>query len=214
MSDTRIGVPFFVAIEMFLNSSAASIRPSVRSRICPFPCSTTPPGTSMFSDGDGLADLRHRQPVRVQLLEVDDDVDLARAPAADRDVADAVDRLDAPAPSACPRARSGVRRLMSCDDTMSVMTGAASGSTLVMTGGRSSGGTLLIALATFSRTSLAASLISRSSTKRTVIWARALADARRHLVDPGHAADGVLHRLDHGGRDLVGTGARQRQRSR
>src|SRR5262249_30333340 len=48
-------------------------------------------------------------------------------------------------------------------------TGSASGSTLVMTGGSSSGGTFLIAPATFSRTSLAASFRSRSSTKRTVI---------------------------------------------
>ena len=63
-----------------------------------------------------------------------------------------------------------VRRLIASDETMSDITGSASGSTLVMTGGSSSGGTFLIALATFSRTSLTASLRSRSSTKRTVIW--------------------------------------------
>ncbi len=40
-----------------------------------------------------------------------------------------------------------------------------------MTGGSTSGGTFFIALATFSRTSLTASLRSRSSTKRTVIIA-------------------------------------------
>ncbi len=40
-----------------------------------------------------------------------------------------------------------------------------------MTGGSTCGGTFFIALATFSRTSLAASLMSRSSTKRTVIIA-------------------------------------------
>ncbi len=42
----------------------------------------------------GVAHLRHRQPVRVQLLDVDDDVDLARAAAGDGDLADAVDGLD------------------------------------------------------------------------------------------------------------------------
>ncbi len=65
-----------------------------------------------------------------------------------------------------------VRRLIASDETISDMTGSASGSTLVMTGGSSSGGMLRIALATFSRTSLEASLRSRSSTKRTVIWPR------------------------------------------
>ena len=65
-----------------------------------------------------------------------------------------------------------VRRLIAFDDTISDMTGSASGSTLVMTGGSSSGGALRIALATFSRTSFEASLRSRSRTKRTVIWPR------------------------------------------
>src|ERR1051326_6787017 len=64
-----------------------------------------------------------------------------------------------------------VRRLIASDDTISDITGSASGSTFVMTGGRSSGGTLLIAPATFSRTSLTASFRSRSSTKRTVMLA-------------------------------------------
>src|SRR5262245_537566 len=52
------------------------------------------------------------------------------------------------------------------------ITGSASGSTFVMTGGSNSGGTLLIAPATFSRTSLTASLRSRLTTKRTVMLAR------------------------------------------
>ena len=70
-----------------------------------------------------------------------------------------------------------VRRPIAFDDTMSDMTGSASGSTFVMTGGSSAGGAFLIALATFSRTSFDASLMSRSSTKRTVIWPRP-SDAR------------------------------------
>ena len=65
-----------------------------------------------------------------------------------------------------------VRRLIASDDTMSDITGSASGSTFVMTGGSSSGGMFLIALATFSRTSFEASLRSRSRTNRTVIWPR------------------------------------------
>ncbi len=55
---------------------------------------------------------------------------------------------------------------------MSDITGSASGSTFVMTGGSSVGGTFRIAPATFSRTSFAASLRSRSSTKRTVMLPR------------------------------------------
>ena len=43
---------------------------------------------------DRVAHLGHRQPVRVQLLDVDDDVDLAGAAAGEADLADAVDRLD------------------------------------------------------------------------------------------------------------------------
>ena len=64
-----------------------------------------------------------------------------------------------------------VRRLIASDDTTIDITGSESGSTLVMTGGSSCGGTFFIAPATFSRTSLAASLMSRSSTNRTVIVA-------------------------------------------
>ena len=44
--------------------------------------------------GDGVADLLDRQAVAVQLLDVDDDVDLAGAAAAEVDLADAVDGLD------------------------------------------------------------------------------------------------------------------------
>ena len=48
-SDTRIGVPFFVATTMPLKSSVASTRPSVRSSSWPLPCSIAPPGISTFS---------------------------------------------------------------------------------------------------------------------------------------------------------------------
>jgi hypothetical protein len=49
MSETRIGVPFFVAMTMLLKSEVASMRPSVRRSSSPLPCSTVPPGISMFS---------------------------------------------------------------------------------------------------------------------------------------------------------------------
>src|SRR5437879_4568287 len=55
------------------------------------------------------------------------------------------------------------------EDTISDITGSASGSTFVITGGNSAGGTALRALATFSRTSFTASFRSRSRTKRTVM---------------------------------------------
>src|SRR6266851_9585969 len=64
-----------------------------------------------------------------------------------------------------------VRRLIASEDTTIDITGSESGSTFVITGGRTCGGTSFMALATFSRTSFAASLRSRSSTNRTVICA-------------------------------------------
>ncbi len=49
MSETRTGVPSRVATTMLLKSVVASMRPSVRSSSWPFPCSTVPPGISVFS---------------------------------------------------------------------------------------------------------------------------------------------------------------------
>ena len=62
-----------------------------------------------------------------------------------------------------------VRRLIVGDDKTRLMTGAASGSAFWMIGGSTCGGTFRMAPATFSRTALAASSRSRSSTKRTVM---------------------------------------------
>ena len=61
-----------------------------------------------------------------------------------------------------------VRRLIVSDDRTIAMIGSESGSTFWMTGGRICGGRLRSAPETFSRTSLAASLMSRSSTNLTV----------------------------------------------
>ena len=56
-------------------------------------------------------------------------------------------------------------------DNAKLTTGSASGSTFVITGGLTSGGSSRTACATFSRTSCAASLMSRSSTNFSVMRA-------------------------------------------
>ena len=171
MSEMRIGVPSLVATTMSLKFAVASTRPSVRSSSCPFPCSTVPPGISTFS-----ATMASRTSVIDRPYEFSFSMSTttwtsrARPP----------DRLTWPTPLTVWMARAiclsassvSVLRLMPGDETMSESTGSASGSTLVMTGGSSAGGALRIAPATFSRTSLEASLRSRSSTKRTVSVAR------------------------------------------
>src|SRR5262249_8121744 len=70
--------------------------------------------------------------------------------------------------------------------------------TLVITGGSSAGGMFRIALATFSRTSLAASLMSRSSTNRTVIEARpsAMRDWISSIPDTPLIASSIGSRSD------------------
>ena len=94
MSDTRIGVPFLVATTISLKSAVASTRPSVRSSSWPLPCSTVPPGISTFSATTASRTCGDRQAVRVELLDVHDDVDLAGAPAGETHFADAVHGLD------------------------------------------------------------------------------------------------------------------------
>ena len=171
MSETRIGVPFLVATTMSLNSCGgidAAERPQQQLALALLDRAA---GDLDVLRDQRVAYLRNRQPVGVQLLDVDDDVDFPGA---------AAGRLTSPTPltvwmtrAICLSANSvSERRLIPSDETISDITGSASGSTLVITGGRSAGGMFLIALATFSRTSFGASLISRSSTNRTVIDAR------------------------------------------
>ena len=171
MSETRIGVPFLVATTMSLKSAAASTRPSVRSSSWPLPCSTVPPGISTFSATSASRTWVIDSPYELSFsMSTTMWISRARPPA----------RLTSPTPLTVWMTRAiclsvssvSVRRLIASDDTMSDITGSASGSTFVMTGGSSSGGMFLIALATFSRTSLEASLMSRSRTNRTVIWPR------------------------------------------
>ena len=79
-----------------------------------------------------------------------------------------------------------------------------------MTGGSTSGGTFFIAPATFSRTSLAASLRSRSSTNRTVIVAApsVMRADISSMPETPLIASSIGSTTD--GRHLVGAGAGQR----
>ena len=168
ISEIRIGVPPLVATTRLLKSCVASTRPSVRSSSWPFPCSTVPPGISTFSATTASRTSLIERPYEFSFsMSTTMWISRLRPPA----------RLTSPTPLTVWITRAiclsdssvSVRRPIAFDDTMSDMTGSASGSTFVMTGGRSAGGAFLIALATFSRTSLEASLRSRSRTKRTVI---------------------------------------------
>ena len=171
MSATRIGVPFLVATTMPLKSSEASTRPIVRRSSWPLPCSMVPPGISTFSATRASRTSPIDSPYELSFsMSTTMWISRARPP----------ERLTSPTPLTVWMTRAiclsvssvSVRRLIAFDDTMSDMTGSASGSTLVMTGGSSSAGMFLMAPATFSRTSFEASLMSRSRTKRTVIWPR------------------------------------------
>ena len=71
---------------------------------------------------DGFAHLGHRQPVPVELLDIDDDVDLACAPSRDAHLADAVDRLNPAGDLLISQTLVKLRRLIESDDTMSDIT--------------------------------------------------------------------------------------------
>src|SRR4051812_15057634 len=165
----RIGVPLVVATTMSLKSRLASMRPRVRSSSCPLPCSTAPPGISTFSATTASRTCEIDSPYEFSFwMSTTMWISRARVPAIEIWPTPLTVWIER---DTCLSAISvSVRRLIASEDTISEITGSASGSTLVMTGGSSSGGTLLIPAATFSRTSLAASLRLRSSTKRTVIW--------------------------------------------
>ena len=190
---------------------ASRVEPAERpQQELPLPLLDDAPGDLDVLRGDGVADLCHRQPVRVQLLEIDHDVNLARTPAADRDVADAVDRLDDPrdllvrelgqSPQAHDLRRHHDRHdgrgvgIDLCDDRRQELGRHASDRARDF---------LPDVVDRF------ADLALQDEAHGNV--GPTLGHARRHLVDPGHAADGVLHRLDRGGRDLGGTGAGEGQ---
>ena len=94
MSETRIGVPFLVATTISLKSAVASTRPErAQQQLALALLDRAARDLDVLRD-DGVADLGDRQPVRVELLDVHDDVDLAGAPAGEAHFADAVHGLD------------------------------------------------------------------------------------------------------------------------
>ena len=109
----------------------------------------------------------------------------------------------------CLSAISVSARSGSEPDSAKLTTGSASGSTFVMIGGSTSGGSSLSACATFSRTSCAASLMSRSRTNLSVIRPLPSRMTRLHLVDAGDAAERLLGRLDDGAVQFLGARAGQ-----
>ena len=160
---------------------------------------------------ESVAHLAHRQLVRVQLLDVDDDVDLARAAAGEADLADAVDRLDDARDllvgdlgerAQAHRVRRddqrhhrvGVRIDLGDDRRQQLRRHAADGARHLLA--HVVGGVVEVPLEDEADGDLAA----------------AFGNARLDLVDPGHAADRLFHRLDDRRRHLVGARAGQEQR--
>ena len=77
MSETRIGVPFRVATTMSLKSRGG-VDPAERAQQeLALALLDRPAGDLDVLRDERVAHLRHRQPVRVQLLDVDDDVNFA-----------------------------------------------------------------------------------------------------------------------------------------
>ncbi len=161
---------------------------------------------------DRVAHLRHRQAVRVQLLDVDDDVNLARPAAAEIDFADAVHRLDRPLHLLVGDLgeRPEAHRIGRQHD-------------------RHHGIRIGIDLGDDRRQDLRRHVRHRGRHLLADVVRRvvdvALEDEldrdlrlaflnphRRHLVDAGNAAERLLHRLDDGGRHLVRARAGQQQR--
>ena len=211
MSDTRIGVPFLVAMTMLLNCSVASMRPSVRSSSSDLPCSTVPPGISMFSPTTASRTCSIDSPYAVQLLDVHDDVDLAGPAAAQIHLADAVHRLDRALHLLVgdlrqrPQAHR-VRRHDDRHDRIGIGIDLRDDRRQQLRTARAPSRS-----ATFSRTSLAASLMSRSRTNLIVMFA--LPSVMRPDVIssmPGDAAERFFDRLDDRRRHLVRAGAGQR----
>src|SRR5258708_759722 len=90
-----MGVPVFVATTMLLKSSVASTRPIVRSTSSPLPCSTVPPGTSTFSLTTASRTSVIERPYEFSFSR-STTMWISRAPAAEDDLADAIDRGDRP----------------------------------------------------------------------------------------------------------------------
>ena len=163
---------------------------------------------------DRVAHLRDREPVGIQFLEVDHDVDFARATASERHFSDAVDRLDAALDVLVRNLgeRPQAHRIRGCDDRHDrirvridlldhrwqdlrrhVLESA--GHFLADVAGR----VVDVALEHELDRDLRAAFVD---------------PLRRHFVDAGDAAERFLHRLDDGAGHFIGARARQLQRHR
>ena len=80
-SEIRIGVPFLVATTMSLKSSGGIDAAERAEQQLTLALLDRAAGDFHVLRDDGVAQLGHRQPVRIELLDVDDDVDLAGAAA-------------------------------------------------------------------------------------------------------------------------------------
>ena len=112
-SRTRIGAPPTFLTMMLLNSSTCSTRPSVRTPSSVGPANDASAGRFDVFGLDRALDVLRAQVVGVQLVEIEEDVDLAIAAAADVDAADAIHRLHRAADLSCRRFRSA-RALAGC----------------------------------------------------------------------------------------------------
>ena len=167
------------------------MRPSVRSSSSPLPCDVRPPGISTFSATIASRTWVIDRPYAFSFsMSTTMWISRARAPV-EVDLADAVDRLE--------RALDllvgdlGERRAGSSSSGDDQATSPDRRRDRPSDDRRQQfGGSCRIAPATFSRTSLAASLRSRSSTNLTVIVALPSVRASTHLVDAGDAAEGFF----------------------
>ena len=82
MSETRIGVPFRVATTMSLKSVGGVDAAERAQQQLPLALLDRPARDLDVLGDDGVAHLGHRQAVRIELLDVGDDVDFAAAAAA------------------------------------------------------------------------------------------------------------------------------------
>ena len=158
----------------------------------------------------GIAHLADRQPIRAQLLDVDDDVNLAGTTSTEIDLADAVDGLDGAADLLVGqlRQRSQAHRRGRHDE-------------------RKDGVGVGIDLGDHRRQQLRRRALDGpghffADVVRGIVEVPleheadgdprlAFGDARLDLVDTRHAADRFLHRLDDRARDLVGAGTGELQ---
>ena len=94
-SRSRIGVPLAVVVTTMFANCSGRFEPAERAqRQLGVPLLDVAAGDLDVLGHDGVAHAVDGEAVRVQLLDVEDDLDLARLAAGDGDLADAVDRLD------------------------------------------------------------------------------------------------------------------------